>query len=330
MSRTAVVIPNWNGLDTIQECLDSVLKQTREIIVVDNGSTDGSLEFIRSSYPAVELVKNKVNLGFAGGVNTGINKARELGYDYVILLNNDAVVENNWLKLLVSELDKQSDVGIATSKILTSDGKRIDSTGDVYTSWGLPYPRGRNEPTSNKYDQSRDIFSASGGASIYRVAMLDEIGLFDNNFFAYYEDVDISFRAQLYGWKVRYVPGAIVHHQIGSSSRRIKGFTTYQTMKNLPLVLIKNVPGKYILSVGIRLLFAQSLFLAKAVTKGNGWPAIKGAAKAVILTPASLKQRSLNMANQKVSDDYIWGLVVHDLPPNAKALRLIRKVFSIR
>lgn len=325
MKHTAVVVPNWNGEDSLSECLDSLLIQTMNVIVVENGSKDNSLELLKSNYPKVKVVVHDKNLGFAGGVNSGIRTAIADGFEYVALFNNDAVADKNWLKSLEDEFNTNTEVGIATCKLLTHDGKHIDSTGDIYTVWGLPYPRGRDEPISSKYDKQRDIFAASGGASIYRVKMLEEIGLFDEDFFAYYEDVDISFRAQLAGWKVKFVPDAIAYHQIGASSSKIHGFTTLQTMKNLPLLLIKNVPRKYVLRMSLRLLLVQSLFLGRAITSGRGVPAIKGSLKALVLIPRKASERRKIQLSKKVSDEYIWSIITHDLPPNAHALRNVRQ-----
>ena len=209
--KVSVVVPNWNGMDSLPACLDSLLAQTQpcRIIVVENGSKDGSLEFLQTHYPQAELIIHKKNKGFAGGVNGGIQKSIEDGDDYVALFNNDAVADEDWLKNLVNDLKVNTDTGIATCKFMSMDKKHLDSTGDLYTRWGLPYPRGRGEPVSDVYDDFVQVFAASGGASLYRVSMLEKIGLFDEDFFAYYEDVDLSFRAQLAGWKVRYVPEAL-------------------------------------------------------------------------------------------------------------------------
>ncbi len=327
MNNSSVVIPNWNGKDSIGKCIDSLLNQSLKtnIIVVENGSTDGSLEYLKTNYPQIELVINQKNLGFAGGVNVGIKLAIEHSNEFVALINNDAHADKEWLKCLIEDISSNDAKGISTSKILDSSGKKIDSTGDMYTVWGLPYPRGRDEPFSNDYDNLNEVFAGSGGASIYRVEMLKNIGLFDEDFFAYYEDVDISFRAQLAGWKVSYVPGAVVYHQIGATSKKIKGFTTYQTMKNLPWLAIKNVPKKYLFSVFIRLKLAQLLFWARAVSKHQGWPATKGIVVSLIKYPKKLSERKKIQSDKKVSDEYIWDMIVHDLPPNAQALKRLRR-----
>lgn len=323
----ATVVPNWNGEDDLKDCLDSLLKQTAKntIIVVDNASSDGSVELIKKSYKTVDLVINNKNLGFAGGVNSGIKRAMELGCDGVALFNNDAVADKNWLKNLASVLSKNSKTGIVTGKLMTDTKDKIDSTGDIYTVWGLPYPRGRGEKDKGKYDEQEEVFAGSGGASLYRVSMLEEIGLFDEDFFAYYEDVDICFRAQLVGWKVLYEPSAIAYHKIGATSSKIKGFTTYQTMKNLQLLWYKNMPSKYMYRTGWRFFIAHSLFMFRAFTRKQGLTAIKGDLVGSWLMIKKRGERKTIQNNKKVSDDYLWSIISHDLPPNAKALRSLRK-----
>ncbi len=326
MIETCVIIPNWNGADSLKDCLDSLQAQSLKahIIVVDNASHDGSRELVKKHYPNIELLINSENKGYAGGVNPGFKRAMELGATYAAPFNNDAVADKHWLKHLVRELDTHPKTGIATCKLLTADGKKLDSTGDYYTVWGLPYPRGRGETDLDKYDDQTEIFGASGGASLYRLSMLEAIGLLDEDFFAYYEDVDLSFRAQLAGWKVAYVPAAKAYHQIGATSSRMQGFTTYQTMKNLQLLWFKNVPGRYLYRVGWRFFLAQCLFIGRAISRGQGVTAIKGDFKGTFLLFADFGKRRRIQRSKQVSDDYIWKLMVHDLPPNAAALRKLR------
>jgi GT2 family glycosyltransferase len=327
-ANVAVVVPNWNGADHLDACLDSLLAQTIpvRVIVVDNGSVDGSLKLLEK-YSDIEVILHDENKGFAGGVNPGFRRAIEDGLKYVATLNNDAVADKDWLKQLVATLDKSPKAGIVTSKILTGNGKQLDSTGDFLTVWGLPYPRGRGESDVDKYDAQTEVFGASGGASLYRVKMLAEVRLFDEDFFAYYEDVDLSFRAQLAGWKVRYVPQATVRHQIGVTSGKLKGFTTYQTMKNQPLVLYKNLPGHYWWTIGWRFTLAHTLFFLRAITRGHGWAALKGDWKGTGLIFKKHFERKRIQQSRKVSDEYIWALIVKDLPPNAGALRKVRAVW---
>jgi GT2 family glycosyltransferase len=324
--KTAVVVPNWNGKDSLGACLDSLLGQSEksQIIVVDNGSSDGSAEYIEANYPDVLLLKHDKNLGFTGGVNAGIRKAMEFDAEYIALLNNDAVADTEWLKSLVVFLDEYENTGIATAKICDSRKTHLDSTGDIYTSWGLPYPRGRGEEYSNNYDQAVWVFGASGGASLYRIKMLEEIGLFDDDFFAYYEDVDLSFRAQLAGWKVGFVPAALAYHQIGATSSKMKGFTTYQTMKNLPMLMWKNVPFRLLPTVVPRFYIAYNAFYVSAAGRGQLWPAVRGELAFVLKSPRKFYQRRQIQKKRKVSDEYIKSMLTWDLPPNAQRLRNLR------
>ncbi len=326
MQKTSIVIPNWNGKDSLGDCLNALKSQSQpvDVIVVDNGSSDGSAEFIEKNYPDVILLKNARNLGFAGGVNTGIKYSLEHGYDFVALLNNDAVADQKWLEHLVKFLDSHPRVGIVTGKILAADGKHLDSTGDIYTIWGLPFPRGRDELDSGKYDKGPWIFGASGGASLYRAKMLKAVGLFDEDFFAYYEDIDISFRAQLAGWKIAYNPQAMVRHQIGATSVAIKGFAAYQTLKNLPFLMWKNVPWPLLPKVWLRLALAWTTIAASALRRGQFISFFKAVLVGSILWPKKLLERYKIQKNRKVSVVYIKSIITHDLPPNARKLRKLR------
>jgi GT2 family glycosyltransferase len=324
--KVYVVIPNWNGAERIRPCLDSLKSQSQAhtVVVVDNGSVDDSVKIIEADFPEVHLISHKKNKGFTGGVNPGIKYAVQEGAEFVALLNNDAVAEKDWLENLVSFLDKNPKAGIATSKICDDKRTHLDSTGDIYTTWGLPYPRGRGEPYSTRYDDEAWIFGASGGASIYRIKMLERIGLFDQDFFAYYEDVDLSFRAQLAGWKVGYVPKAKVYHEISATSSRIKGFATYHTLKNLPMLFWKDVPLKLMPEIFPRFVLLYLSITASALARGQIRPVAKGVFMSILLWPKKLVQRYEIQRTKKVSTEYINSIMVHDLPPNAHKLRRLR------
>jgi len=327
--KTAVVIPNWDGKSRLGACLDSIQAQSdpADVVVVDNGSRDGSAEFIRSKYPKVILLQNQRNLGFAGGVNIGLRYALENNYTYAALLNNDAIADRNWLKYLVEFLDKDKSGGIVVSKMLAADGKHIDSAGEAYSIWGLPFATGRGKLDRGQYDKSGWVFGASGGASLYRLSMLKKIGLFDEDFFAYYEDVDISFRAQLAGWKVGFEPKAKVVHQIGATSKQIKGFTTYQTVKNLPWLMWKNIPRPTLWKIMPRLYLAYISFIFRALSKGQIWPVLKGVLMTKLLLPKKLLERRSIQKSRKVSLAYIDSIITHDLPSNAVNLRRLRSAW---
>lgn len=308
--------------------ITSLQKQSMpcDIVVVDNGSRDGSLELLQTmaSKGDITLIAHAKNMGFTGGVNAGMQWALDNNYTAVALLNDDAVADKHWVKHLYTRLMQHEKTSTVTSKMLSSDGKTFDSTGDWLSIWGLPYPRGRGEPTSNKYDQETEVLSASGGATIFKCAMLRQVGLYDQDFFAYYEDTDLSLRTRLAGWHIVFEPKAIVYHQISVTSGRIKGFTTYQTLKNLPWVIIKDIPAPLLVKMLPRFSIAYWAFFAKALVDGRGWPATRGWAMSLWLTPKKIIQRFAIQRQRVISVQELDRLLLHDLPPNAKQLRRLR------
>ncbi len=326
IDRPVVVIPNLNGGDDLLLALDSLYKQSLKphIIVVDNASSDGSADKAYAKYPHIDLIRHEENLGYAGGVNPGLRRAIEINASYVAPFNDDAVARLDWLERLVANLDSHPEQGAVACKVLRDDRVSLDSTGECMSTWGLPYPRGRNEVDNGQYDTNTNIFAASGAASLFRVETLKEVGLFDEAFFAYYEDVDLSFRMQNRGWKIGYEPRAVVYHKIGMTSSRMKGFTTYQTLKNLPLLVWKNMPFTLLWRVLPRFYLAYTLFFVRAFQRGHGWYALKGVFMATALMFWKLPEIIELEAKRKVSSRYIWAMMEHGLPPNAKALRTLR------
>ena len=333
MKSTYVIIPNWNGIDLIRECLRSLEAQTlpHTVIVVDNGSTDGSNKVVKDEFPKVQLLEFPNNAGFAGGVNRGILPALKQGAEYIALLNNDAVADPKWLEELVNEAESSPMIGMVAAKIVTQDGTKLDSTGDFYSTWGFPFPRGRGEVEVGQYDMELDIFGASGGASLYRAKMLEEIGLFDERFFAYFEDVDISFRARLAGWKVRFAPKAVVRHYIGGTSSRMdaagqvvivdeysdrpSAFARFHTVKNFAFLYTKNMPG-YLYWKYLPLFWASwGMMFISDFKRGLLVTNVKANATALILLPSIIESRFIIQKKRSVSLADIDELLVHDLPP---------------
>lgn len=213
LPRISVVVVNWNGRRFLQPCLDSLLRQTDcdyEIILVDNGSTDGSVAFVKARYPTVTVIENPRNEGFARGANLGIRVGRG---ELVALLNNDAVASPQWLAELAKEFTTDPRIGLCGSKLLRQeDPQIIDHAGHLFYPDGILPGRGCGELDVGQYDRPEEILSPDGSAVMYRKAMLDEIGGFDEQFFAYGEDSELGLRAQLWGWRCRYVPTAVVYH----------------------------------------------------------------------------------------------------------------------
>jgi GT2 family glycosyltransferase len=240
----SAIVVNWNGLACLDACLASLLGQTwpaLEIIVVDNGSRDGSQELLRSRYGSrITLIESPVNLGFAGGNNLGIRAAKGA---YVALLNNDAVADADWISALVRTADADPRVGMCACKILMLDGGgRVDSAGLLMSPDGIGRGRGRLEVDGEAYARGEDALIPSGCAALYRRAMLDEIGLFDEDFFAYCEDADLGLRGRLAGWRCRYVPDAIVHHAYSRSTAPYSPFKAFHVERNRCFVLLKCFP----------------------------------------------------------------------------------------
>lgn len=314
--KVFVVIPNWNGADLISECLESLREQTQaaEIVVIDNGSTDDSVYIIEEQFPEVTLIKLHKNTGFAGGVNIGIKYAIDNGADAVALFNNDADADKNWLKKLVSTM-KSSGAGIVSCKLMRDDKKHFDSTGDFYSVSGIAFPRGRNQVDTGQYDKVEEVFGASGGASLYSATMLKEIGLFDERFFAYFEDVDISFRARLAGWKVFYQPEAIAYHHVGATSSKLGNFTRYHSIKNFLMLYTKNMPARLYWKYLPHFLYQFLRTTARSVLdlKPHIW--LKSVGAFLIFLPDLLWERRQIQRNRRLPSSEADKLLYKNRPP---------------
>lgn len=241
MSRVAVVIPNWNGAAWLPETLSALRDQTYrdfDVVMVDNGSSDESVDLVRTGYPEVSCVLLEENVGFAAGVNAGI---RATDSEYVVLLNNDAVPEPGWLAALVENLDRHPEVGSCASRILSyRDPDIIDSAGDQLGVF--PSQIGNGRPDGPAYREPALVFSACACAAAYRRDLFDTIGLFDERFFAYMEDVDIGARAQFFGYDCLYVPAAVVRHHGSLTANRVPAYKFYLHMRNALVVFFQYAP----------------------------------------------------------------------------------------
>lgn len=328
-SSIAVIVLNWNDADLLPKSVGSLLKQSVkcDVIVVDNASTDDSRKVIESFGNKVTTLWNTNNKGFAGGVNTGIRYALQEKYEYIALLNNDAVADKDWVKHLVDALKSGQDLGSVTCSLLNKDGKKYDSTGDYYTTWGLPYPRGRGEAVKGQFDDDLDIMAVSGGASMFKAKFFKDVGLYDEDFFAYYEDVDLGLRGQLKGWKSRFVPKAKVFHATGSTSSRVKGFTTYQTLKNLPWVIIKNVPLSLLAPMILRFSIAYFGFIISSIQRKQLIHALKGWLVSMLYLPKKIRARHSIQSSRNITGEQFSKMLTTELPPNAVKLRKLRATY---
>ncbi|OPX70058.1 MAG: Glycosyltransferase AglE [Methanoregulaceae archaeon PtaB.Bin056] len=239
--EVSVVIVNYNGERFLEECLDSLRAQAYtdfEVILVDNHSSDRSIEIVGQGYPEVNLIRNTSNAGFARGTNDGIRASRGR---FILTLNNDTRLDPNFIGEILRPQLSDGKVGICASKMLYPDG-RINSAGTCISRSGAAWDRGISEPDSGQYDKAEEVFGACAGAALYRKEMLDEIGLFDEDFFMYIEDVDLSFRARLAGWRCMYVPGAVAYHHHGGTSGVGSDTAVYYGNRNVIWVAFKNFP----------------------------------------------------------------------------------------
>ena len=273
--------------------------------MVDNASHDGSLELVHRNYPEVKTIQLAENLGFAAANNMAINS---MDTEYVALLNNDAVPHPTWLENLLKALEMNPGAGIAASKMLLYDHPDIiDRAGDIYTTAATALLHGRGQPSKN-FNKPAWVFGACAGAAIYRRQMLDEIGLFDEDFFLLYEDVDLSFRAQLQGYKCIYVPDAVVYHKASGSIGDDTPISVYYSHRNLEWVYIHNMPGKLIVKTILNHLIYNIGALIFFVAKGRGIDFIKAKRHALKGLKRALGKRQQVQTAKKVTDEYIWSL----------------------
>ena len=276
MIKTTVVIPNFNGIKYIEDCLISVLSSSVDVnvIVVDNNSTDGSRELVMRSFPMVRTICMDKNTGFCHAVNVGISNSNT---EFVMLLNNDAIVEKEAIELLEKDLELRPKVWAAQAKMVRmSNHDIIDSAGDYYCALGWAYALGKDKP-AGLYTGKKMIFSACGGAALYRRCVFDEIGKFDEAHFAYLEDVDMGYRANIFGYKSMADMDAVVYHAgSGSSGSRYNEFKIRHSSRNSVYLIYKNMPlGQIILNLPF-LTIGYLIKIAFFTLKGFGKVYVRG------------------------------------------------------
>lgn len=281
---TTVVIPNYNGIEYLKNCIDSLLKGTRvpKIIVVDNGSTDGSRELIETGYPQIRLILFSENKGFDAAVNAGV-RAADTGY--VFLLNNDTVVDKACVEELENAMEGRDRLFCAGAKMINMRfPEKIDDAGDFYCALGWAFARGKDKDASG-YQKPGRIFSACAGAALYRRELFETIGYFDEEHFAYLEDIDIGYRANIMGYRSEYAPKAVVYHAgSGFSGSRHNPFKVDLTARNSIYLIYKNMP---VLQILLNLPFLLAGYLIKFLfflKKGMGRVYLRGIVKGLRLS----------------------------------------------
>jgi GT2 family glycosyltransferase len=308
--KVTVVIPNWNNLSWLPGCLDGLRAQQYQdfqIILVDNGSTDGSVAFVRKNYPQVRIVTFAQNRGFAPAVNAGIQQAHS---EYVALLNTDTVPEPGWLRTLVETMEHSPpDVGFLASKMLQlQDPSTIDDAGDTLSWYGSARKRGSGE-SAEAYDQLEEVFSACAGAALYRRSFLQAAGGFDERFTSYLEDIDLGLRGRLLGYRCLYVPTAQVLHQ-GHGSGLARSRYVYLVTRNRLALLLKSIPWTLLFKHSWTLLHGQIYFF---LVYKKPLHSLAGTIAFLFALPRILRQRRALQRKKAISDRALEAMLSNRL-----------------
>ena len=288
-------------------CLDSLRRQNyagRQVIVVDNASTDGSLELLARDHPDVRVLALPSNQGFTGACNAGIQTSHG---ELVALLNSDTEADEHWLAELVAAFERHPEAGLVASKMLLFDRRdTLHTAGDFYRLDGVPGNRGVWQRDEGQFDREEYVFSACGGSAAYRRSMLDEIGLLDDDFFFSCEDVDLAWRAQLAGWKCVWTPKAIVYHKLAATGGGPTA--SFHDGRNAIWVIAKNYPGSLWKHHWREVVRAQLRITREALNAWRGAAArarLRGQLAGLFGLPKMLRKRRAIQSCRRVSDDYL-------------------------
>jgi GT2 family glycosyltransferase len=323
----SIVIPNWNGKKYLKDCLTSLQSQTHnnlEIIVVDNASKDDSIEYLQKNFPDTEIIQHSSNLGFGAANNTGISAAQG---EYIMMLNNDTRLEPNCIEELIRSIERNKKYGACASKILLeNEDNLLDVAGIAVCLDGLSIGRGRLE-SSDKFNDEEEVFFASDCACLYKKEMLEDIGLtnevYDADFFAYADETDMGWRAQLAGWKCIYNPKAVVYHLHSASSGSYSSFKAFLVERNRIWVAVKSFPVSFLI-LGLFYTILRYSYQAFGAFTGKGAAGrftkeankyelikilIKANVSALSGLPKMLKKRREIMKKKRVSNRELYLLL---------------------
>lgn len=309
--KVTILIPNWNGRSWLPGCLESVSGQDYQdfqIMIVDNGSTDDSLFWVRQNHPGVFVIQLEENTGFARAVNTGIRNSKS---PFVALLNTDTTVASDWLSVLVAKLEKSPADVAAVSPLMLSMGNPdlIDDAGDGLSWYGEASKIG-NGKVWFEVDLKQDIFSPSAGASLYRRDFFEKCGLFDEDFFAYLEDVDLGLRGRILGFRYLLVPDTVVYHFSHGSAIDYNFYIKLVTQNRL-LLFVKNIPASLIWKHFLQIVYGQIYYL---LAFGHIRPTLAGYFGFFKKLPNALKARRAILKNKKIDDVIVNDLLGHNRP----------------
>jgi GT2 family glycosyltransferase len=306
-SLVSVIIPNWNGASHLPTCLESLRRQTYprvEIVIADNGSTDGSLELLAHDYPEAHTLALGENRGFTGACNAGIEICQG---EFLALLNNDTEVSPQWLEKVVIAFQEHPEAGIVASKMLLFDQRdTFHTAGDFYRVNGIPGNRGVWQKDMGQYDREEYVFSACGGSAAYRRAMLDQVGMLDEAFFFSCEDVDLAWRAQLAGWRCIYAPQAVVYHKLSATGGGVTA--SFYDGRNCIYLLVKDYPSDMWRIHWRDVIRAQLRITSEAVRAWRGEAArarLQGQLAGLLGIPRMLRKRRAVQRSRTVDRAYV-------------------------
>ncbi len=307
----SIIIPHYNGVHHLSPCFNALRAQTYpnlEIILVDNGSTDSSVALTRRDFPEVKVIELPQNQGFTGAVNCGIKQATG---QILVPLNNDTEADPHWARALVDRLTEFPEAGTIACKImLFSERDKLHSAGDAFGSDGIPVNRGVWQTDGGQFDADPYIFGGCGGAVAYRREMLNDIGLLDEDYFMYLEDVDLNWRAQLAGYRAVFAPQAVVYHHVSATGGG--ALASYYTGRNTIFMLAKNLPGPLFRRHWRAIVGAQLNIAFDAARAWRGEAArarLRGQLAGLLGLPRWLGKRKTVQRVTGVSDDYLEGLL---------------------
>jgi GT2 family glycosyltransferase len=286
------IVANWNGRAYLDRCLASLAAQTcqsQRIILVDNGSTDGSADYVRARYPQVQVIRLDRNAGFAGANNIAMLQAAS---KYVVLLNNDAYAEPDWLARMVQVAESNSQIGMVACKMLFADAPGMINSAGLALDWaGFCWDWRGGEPDDCAETAIQESFGPSGAAALYRKAMLDDIGLFDQDFFAYAEDADLNWRAQRAGWRCLYAPTARVYHIASATAGEGSHFKQFLLGRNKVWMFAKNLPGGRYLAWIIPLIAYDMIAVTYGLLARGDVSAVRGRLAGLWGLPRMIRKR---------------------------------------
>ncbi|MFA5933080.1 MAG: glycosyltransferase family 2 protein [Microgenomates group bacterium] len=304
----SVVIPSWNGIELLNDCLLSLEKQSYkslEVIVVDNGSSDDSVKYIKSNFPKFKVVELSYNQGFSVAVNIGIKKS--LG-EYIFILNNDTEVDKNCILHLVKALSKNQEVGMMASKILNFYQRDfIDNAGDELDTVGHLLVKGYGKKDGLKFSKQYSLFLVSGGGSLFKREVFEKIGYFDESYFMYMEDADLCFRAQLAGFRALFEPRAIIYHKRMATSSKNLSLVECLNFRNMTMNIIKDFPVALLMHNfnWLKIILVNLNTLKYLIGKGYLMGALKAEWFILCNLRVLFEKRKIIQKSKIVSDQYI-------------------------